>query len=154
MTAVDRFMERVTKRIVVVNGKMLVCWIWTGGKSDRGYGLFYLGNGKYIRAHVWSYRHFIGPVPKGKGLDHYRCWNRACVNPAHVRPATQLENVRNAKTHNSVKLQCDNGHPFTPENTRLVNRSRGGVERVCIICERQRGAAYRQRKRDKRHGTD
>jgi hypothetical protein len=148
-SAVDRFMARVTKKLVVVNGKLLVCWIWTGGKSDRGYAMFYLGNGKYVRAHIWSYNHFIGPVPEGKGLDHYRCWNRACVNPAHLSPATQLENVRNAKTHNSVKTHCIHGHEFTSENTRS-----GKDGRVCINCERRRGAAYRQRKRDKRHGTN
>lgn len=142
-SAIERFNERYVK---VLDGWML-CWIWTGGKNDRGYGMFYLDNGKYIRAHIWSYTYFIGPVPPDKELDHFKCYNRACVNPYHVRPATHVENVRNAVTHNAVKTHCVNGHPLTPENTRLVARKRGGVERCCIICDRRRGAAYRGRQR-------
>lgn len=69
------------------------CWLWTAVKHRKGYGQF--GNGqKIVQAHRFSYELANGPIPDGMQVDH-RCHNRACVNPAHLRLATNKQNIEN-----------------------------------------------------------
>lgn len=136
---IDRFMAKV--KLVRTPGHWDFCWIWTGYKNDDGYGRFkYDPNKPDDTAHAWAYKHFVGPVPKGKQLDHFKCHNPECCNPQHVRPATPKENVNNGKTHYAVRTHCKHGHEFTPENTitrEVVVKGRSYVRRDCRIC-RQR----------------
>jgi hypothetical protein len=134
--SIDRFMEKV--KIVRTPWQWTFCWVWTGHKEKKaGYGKFWF-DGKCVYAHVFSFEHFVGPVPEGKQLDHYRCWNTSCVRPSHLRPATPLENTRNGKTHNAVKTHCIHGHEFTSENTRLFVDADGYLGRDCRVCKRER----------------
>lgn len=66
------------------------CWNWTGGTSTV-YGLFWFDN-RMVRAHRWVYEHLVGPIPDGMQLDHL-CRNTKCVNPDHLEPVTQQENI-------------------------------------------------------------
>jgi hypothetical protein len=66
------------------------CWLWTGAKEKRGYGYFN-HNGTIKRTHRLSYEWANGPIPDGVQVDHI-CFNKACVNPAHLRPATNKQN--------------------------------------------------------------
>ena len=115
------------------------CWTWTGAKQPRGYGLLEIGN-TAILAHRFSYEHHVGPVPDGLELDHL-CRNTSCVNPKHLEAVTHRENVRRGhgplarKLSQNTKLECKQGHPFTPENTYTwVNRR--GTFRYCRACNR------------------
>src|SRR5688572_23867635 len=77
------------------------CWLWTGAKDPLGYGRF--GTGKYAKsklidkpfrlAHRFAYENMIGPIADGMVIDHL-CKIPSCVNPAHLEPVTQKENVR------------------------------------------------------------
>ena len=42
--------------------------------------------------YAWECEH--GPIPDGMEVDH-ACWERACVNPEHLRLATRQQNVAN-----------------------------------------------------------
>ena len=79
----DRFFHYVSK-----TGD---CWLWTGGISHKGYGLFRL-RGTHVAAHRYSYEKTVGEIPKGLQLDHL-CRVRHCVNPSHLEAVTARENV-------------------------------------------------------------
>lgn len=71
------------------------CWEWSAGKSREGYGDFWL-NGTMVRAHRVSYEWANGPIPVGLQIDHM-CLNEGCVNPDHLRLATNALNGQNRR---------------------------------------------------------
>lgn len=73
------------------------CWIWTASTCHEGYGRF---NANDIDlpstlAHRIAYTWLVGPIPAGLTLDHL-CFVTNCVNPEHLEPVTNGENVRRA----------------------------------------------------------
>lgn len=132
-------------RCVLVN-EATGCWEWTGSKSGDGYARFTFPGGNY--AHRFSYETYIGSVPDGLVLDHL-CRNTGCVNPEHLEPVTQRENILRGEgwaAQNARKTHCSNGHPFDGSNLHL---RRDGA-RGCCACYRQKAReAYRQK-----HGVD
>ena len=71
--------------------KTPTCWIWTAAKDENGYGYFSVGSGKTTLAHRFAYTAACGAIPAGLKVDH-RCHNPSCVNPAHLRLATNKQN--------------------------------------------------------------
>lgn len=111
------------------------CWLWTGSKSTGGYGRVFW-DGKQRQAHRIAYELVTGAIPGGMELDHL-CRVRHCVNPAHLQPVTQKENLRRGISPtalNGQKTHCGNGHEYTPENTRIIPKGRR-----CKACDHQRG---------------
>ena len=78
------------------------CWIWQRSTTSDGYGSKWV-NGSCVGAHRFIYQREVGPIPEGKVLDHL-CRVPACVNPAHLQPVTQVENMRLARC---VKLNME-----------------------------------------------
>lgn len=116
------------------------CWDWVARRSGGGYGQFRL-SGSIVTAHRVAYELEVGEVPPGLVIDHL-CGNRACCNPQHLEPVTQLENVRRGLRVNGAK--CLRGH--------LISRDfyvdPKGV-RVCNVCRRAKAAEWRERNRDR-----
>lgn len=115
------------------------CWLWTACVDDKGYGVFNHrvdGSQVQVRAHRWAWIYKNGPVPGDLPLDHFKCDRPLCANPAHVRPATQRENVLRSDgpaAWNLAKTHCPQNHPYDDENT-YVNPKTG--QRACRICMR------------------
>ena len=75
--------------LVAINGTG-DCWTWIGKRHRHNYGQFNQ-DGETAWTHRLSYRHFIGPIPKGFIIDHI-CENKACANPYHLKAVTLSQN--------------------------------------------------------------
>lgn len=122
------------------------CWTWLGKPANTGYGQIGFGypNRKVRNSHRVVYELLVGGIPEGKQLDHL-CRNRLCVNPEHLEPVTQKENLLRGDTipaKNKAKTHCVRGHEFTPANTGDYG-GRGG--RQCKRCVYIRQKQYRQK---------
>lgn len=67
------------------------CIVFTGALGDDGYGRFWLGSGRVIRAHRFAYVVTFGDIPEGDLLMH-SCDITVCVNPAHLALGSALSN--------------------------------------------------------------
>jgi HNH endonuclease len=122
------------------------CWLWLGSLQEKGYPLFSVGKSKCRRAHVWSFKTFVGAIPQGLELDH-KCRLKSCVNPQHLEPVTHIINIRR---HTNLRTHCKQGHPFIHQTK---------TRRVCRVCDAERGRRKRKLIRDManiaiRHGED
>lgn len=123
LTLPERILASVTKDAATG------CWTWARSVDRNGYGHLHFQRRMWI-AHRTAYEQFVGPIPNGMTLDHV-CRNKRCVNPAHLEPVTQLENVRR---YYAAQTHCKNNHEYTQENT---IRYRNG--RMCRACKRASG---------------
>lgn len=124
------------------------CWPCGISIDRHGYGRISV-DGRLTGAHRVAYEMAIGPIPDGLVIDHL-CRNPPCVNPMHLEPVTQAENMHRSagRSHRPpnrsrpLKTHCSQGHPYDETNTRLW---RGG--RFCRACNRdaaRRSAARRR----------
>ena len=132
--------QKFLSPVLKVDGKG--CWIWNQKLSREGYGCSRLG-GETVWVHRFVYDRLIGPVPRGKVLDHL-CGRKACCNPEHLEPVTARENVIRGGGRGGVnfrKTRCVHGHEFTKENTKIIQG-----RRRCAECARRRSREwYRKR---------
>lgn len=122
-TALERIMQRTDR-----TGS---CWLWTRSLNGKGYAEVKV-NGRHHPAHRLAYELLVGPIPAGLVLDHL-CRVRHCVNPAHLEPVTNRENILRGDTvpaKNAAKTHCAQGHPYDDANT--INRPNG--HRRCRAC--------------------
>lgn len=116
------------------------CWLWTGCTSGT-YGQFWNGDAD-VRAHRWNYEFCIGSIPEGLTLDHL-CRTRRCVEPFHVEPVTNHENILRGLSWAVRKTHCPQGHEFSGRN--IIIR-RGWQE--CRLCINDQSRKYRIKRKE------
>ena len=125
------------------------CWLWAGSINERGYGSISTPRGTR-RVHRVAYELFTGrPIPPGLTLDHL-CRVRSCVNPDHLEPVTNRENILRGIGLTAVNARmtfCKRGHLFGSGNFDWRRRRDGRTWRRCIPCERYRMARRPSRAR-------
>lgn len=93
------------------------CWEWllclTAGNWK--YGQMTVG-GKRVRAHRYYYEKYRGKIPKGLFLDHL-CGNTICVNPEHLEPVSNRENLIRGKG-----TRLTNGEVIEIRSSKLKNK--------------------------------
>jgi len=140
-----------SKVLLLPNG----CGEWRGTINDHGYGEFSF-KGRNLKAHIWAYERYIGPVPPGMELDHIchtndpsctdgdDCPHRRCPLPYHLEPVTHAENMKRGRMGEHMKglTHCRKGHPFDEANTHV----RADGTRVCRKCASERERERRRRR--------
>lgn len=143
-------------------GYVTPCVVWAGTIAETGYGVITIGNRQY-KAHRLAYEAVNGPIPVNQetgepfSLDHQchnadrtcrggsNCPHRRCVNPDHLEPATNVENVmRGVSPHavNARKTRCVWGHDFTAENTGIDSQG----YRFCRTCRRAAARRHQEKR--------
>lgn len=101
-----------------------------------------------FKVHTLVTAAFIGPRPLELVTRHL---DGVSVNskPSNLRYGTRSENaedcVRHGRNKQANQTHCVNGHPFSPENTKL----RKGKFRQCLTCHRAWNRKYMSSRRAK-----
>ena len=137
-TPIQRFIAKVA---VSERG----CWLWLGAKNTVGRP-FFSYNLKLVAAHKWMWERENGPVPEGLVLDHFFCNDPGCVNPDHIRPVTNRENILRGSGVASVNLSKDKcpicgGEYIWSTGTK--------IQRYCRPCKTKRASELKKSKREK-----
>lgn len=126
--------ERVLSKVDRTGGAHS-CWVFVGRTDSKGYGKVKVG-GRSVGAHRVVYELLIRKLEEYELLLH-NCEpfpdNPACCNPAHLRPGTLQENVRDAVKKRQLRQGAN--HP----NAKLT------AAQVVEIRENTMGLAYRER---------
>lgn len=127
------------------------CWHWVGTIEPQGYGVAKCPGHKRASAHRFVYMQLVGAIGDGLTLDHQchnrdlscsggrSCLHRRCVNPSHLEPASNWENVSRGRSLSALNLHkdaCPQGHPYDQED-----------ERGWRKCSRCMAAAKRHKRR-------
>lgn len=99
------------------------CWLWFGSTYNDGYGECW-AFGKRERASHASYREFVCEIPEGKIIRH-KCDNKHCVNPDHLIPGTQQENIQDKVERNrQAKGEVHGCSKLTEDQAIQIRRSK------------------------------
>ena len=117
------------------------CWLWTGSLNRGGYGMLWAHNKRGL-AHRMVYLMSGKTIPDGLQLDHL-CRVRNCVNPDHLRPVTQRENILRGSgmsTVHAAKSCC-------PKCGGSYHTLKSNGQRRCRACKNEINRLYATRKR-------
>lgn len=98
------------------------CWLWTRWAMPRGYGRLYVGNRQWLAHRVSSWV-FNGPYSENLAIMH-ECDTPACVNPEHLRPGTNKENVDHRVKMGRTAILSGSQNPYSKLTESVIRRCR------------------------------
>jgi hypothetical protein len=106
------------------------CWHWHGAVNGDGYPVVgsYKQNLRVTRLMMKGY----GPVPDWLGVLH-SCFNKRCINPAHLRLGTDAENHRDKDFAKLTRKQVDYIRFSSKTNRELADELPVGIRQVWMI---------------------
>lgn len=114
------------------------CWVWTGEKTRKNYGVMRLGK-KNKKVSRLVYELCVGPIAEGLWVLH-KCDNRRCVNPMHLYLGDVRQNAKDATDRNRWATGDRNAARLYPD----------------ILARGEKNGAYtkpERRCRGERHGS-
>lgn len=114
------------------------CWLWTGPKSEKGYGM------TAYRAKSTTVHRAIYKIMKDAALTKdqfvcHRCDVPACCNPDHLflgdNDINMADKCAKGRHHEMKVTHCPRGHAYEGENLRINPNG----SRACKTCQTARG---------------
>ncbi len=143
LDAVDRLAGRTREVVCLTRGLEGPCWVvrstLPGGYTNMKF------RGKVWLVHRVAFTVLVDEIPEGYQVDHL-CYRPSCWNQAHLEVVTRAVNMARSRKGNrggKPTEKCQNGHPWTPENTARTRdrRGRDGYIRECRTCMNARRRA-------------
>lgn len=121
--------ERFYAKVIKTDG----CWLWTGWKNKKGYGVSYAkkaDGSRILFAHraAFYFKHGREAI----GLVCHKCDNPPCVRPDHLYDGTIEDNARDRRERGVLSDTCAKGHP-RDVNLRIYGKNK---KRTCRECGR------------------
>lgn len=107
------------------------CWLWGGAVDGCGYGML-RRDGKFHKAHRFSYEYHLGQIPTGLNICH-SCDTPACVNPDHLYAATQKKNMQDMVARGRWGGPIGENHHKTKLTLEQVKEIRNRTESIDIL---------------------
>lgn len=107
-----------------------VCWPWTAGKNEKGYGKF-----QREKAHRVAYRLWHG-VDAGEAMVCHRCDNPECCNPAHLFLGDAAANNADRTSKGRTRAPSGERHGRAKLTTQQVEEIRSSPEKGVALARR------------------
>lgn len=95
--------QRFWPKVVSAGPDHDCCWLWQGYCNEHGYGSIANEDGRLEYAHRLAWKLLRGEIPDGLVLDHL-CRTPPCINPWHLDPVTQAENIRRSMPYRTRRV--------------------------------------------------
>lgn len=95
------------------------CWLFTGAKDKKGYGMFAWQGKKTLRAHRAAYQLYGGAIPDGLEIS-YVCKRKLCVRPDHLAAVTPGDHAKHDSHRRLAVRVPKREEPFRREVRELI----------------------------------